>query len=308
MNNLLLHRRMMMQAGGSPTPPTPPEGAIPFPFSVSASKQVYFSKGNLQWSATGGGTTSTTHATADGVGDGTWRFAENQWDFVGDANYGNVYGVGGDLTVKCNNLNSSSTYQGWQDTFQLGTSGYDGKVPYWSNNYVTGIDIANTNYDYGVYNAISNGGNQVGLWRMLTKDEWVYLINTRTTTSGIRYAKAKVNNLNGLIIVPDTWDSSIYTLNSTNTANAAFSTNTITLTDWVNILEANGCVFIFAGGNRDNARIPNLGVGLFYFSTTLYSNATYYTLIGDNSSLIPDNLSWSYARYGSYFRLVHDIN
>ena len=38
-------------------------------------RKVYFSRGNLQYQA------STN----------TWRFAENQWDYVGSGEYGNVY-------------------------------------------------------------------------------------------------------------------------------------------------------------------------------------------------------------------------
>ena len=48
-----------------------PTGAISGKFSVSATKQVYFSKGNLQ-------------ATYNGT-DWTWAFAANQWDYIGNA-------------------------------------------------------------------------------------------------------------------------------------------------------------------------------------------------------------------------------
>lgn len=70
-------------------------------FSVSPNKLVYFSKGNLQYQA------STN----------TWRFAENQWDYVGDATEGNVYMD----DVKCNNSYISQTYNGWIDLFGWGT-------------------------------------------------------------------------------------------------------------------------------------------------------------------------------------------
>ena len=40
-------------------------------------------------------------------------------------------------------------------------------------------DIAGTNYDWGVNNAISNGGNEAGLWRTLTIEEWKYLMESR---------------------------------------------------------------------------------------------------------------------------------
>ena len=190
-----------MQAEGSPTPSIP-EGALPHPFSVSATKQVYFSKGNLQWSATGGGTTPTTHVTADGgVGEGTWRFAENQWDFVGNASQGNVYGVGGDLTIKCNNANIGQNYQGWIDMFGWGTSGYGVSHPYNTFNepsyYGQNANISGTNYDWGIYNAISNGGGQVAIWRCLDKGEFDYLITHSSRTL------ATVNGVTGLMILSD---------------------------------------------------------------------------------------------------------
>ena len=52
---------------------------LPGAFSVSATKQVWFSQGNLQYQAD------------NGDGGSTWRFAINQYDFVGDATHGNVY-------------------------------------------------------------------------------------------------------------------------------------------------------------------------------------------------------------------------
>ena len=36
------------------------------------------------------------------------------------------------------------------------------------------------NFDWGVYNPISNGGNQAGLWRTLTREEWIYLFEHHT--------------------------------------------------------------------------------------------------------------------------------
>ena len=46
------------------------DGMLPGTFSVSATQQVHFSQGNLQYRA------STN----------TWRFAEHQYDCVGNAN------------------------------------------------------------------------------------------------------------------------------------------------------------------------------------------------------------------------------
>ena len=67
--------------------------------------KVIFSQGNLQYQAS----------------TGTWRFAENQYDYVGNATLGNVYENG----VKCNNALISDSYTGWIDLFGWGTSGYN---------------------------------------------------------------------------------------------------------------------------------------------------------------------------------------
>ena len=55
-------------APADPEPIAHPEGAIAGLFSVSETKKVYFSQGNLQCSACG------------------WTFAEHQWDMLGDEN------------------------------------------------------------------------------------------------------------------------------------------------------------------------------------------------------------------------------
>ncbi|MBP5412675.1 MAG: hypothetical protein J6Y47_05420, partial [Bacteroidales bacterium] len=209
-------------------------------FSVSATDSVLFSPGNLQWSATNGGNTATTHAVADsGTAAGTWRFASNQWNMIGAAN-----------------SNVSSTYTGWIDLFGWGTSGYNNKYPYMTStthsDYGNGNNnIAGTNYDWGVYNAIYNPKTQTtdapGTWRTLTKDEWVYLLNTRPTASSIRYAKATVCGIVGLIIVPDNCSNTYYPLTNVNTAGAAYTSNIIGATDWAK-MENVGCVFLPAAG------------------------------------------------------------
>ena len=217
------------------------------PFSVSSSSKVYFSPGNLQWSAKNGDSTATTHAVAGGgTAAGTWRFAPNQWDTIG-----------------ANNKNISSTYSGWIDLFGWGTSGYNNKYPYMTStttsDYGNGNNnISGTNYDWGVYNAIYNPKTQTtdapGTWRTLTKDEWVYLMNTRSTSSGVRYAKANVMGTNGVIIVPDNWSTSVYTLNSTNTTSANYTTNIINSNDWGKMENA-GCVFLPAAGSRNGTTV-----------------------------------------------------
>ena len=178
------------------------------------------------------------------------------------------------------NSNISQTYSGWIDLFGWGTSGYNhGAVCYqpWgtsitkSDYYAYGESSYNLfdqtgQADWG-YNAISNGGNTTNTWRTLTKDEWVYLFNTRATTSGIRYAQAQVNNVNGVILLPDDWSTDYYTLNSTNASGAGFSTNVITATQWAT-LEQHGAVFLPAAGYRWCTSVDYVGSLVYYWSAS----------------------------------------
>lgn len=228
---------------GSTTPPT---GAINGLFSVSPSKQVWFSQGNLQYKAY----------------SKTWRFAEKQWHFVGTSVSDNPNGTGGNVSGSSNHR-VSSTYSGWIDWFCWGTSGYNhGAVCYqpWSTSAVPsdyrayGSSSCNLfdetgKADWG-YNKISNGGNQENFgWRTLTKEEWEYLLEGRNTPSGIRYACAKVNGVKGLIILPDEWNSSIFVLNYPNMVVDA-DNNVINVSDWDNKLEKAGAVFLPSAGHR----------------------------------------------------------
>ena len=115
----------------------------------------------------------------------------------------------------------------------------------------TSLTGSNAKSDWGVYNAISNGGKQAGLWRTMTHNEFDYLIFKRSTTSGIRFAKAVVNNINGLILFPDNWNKSTYSINKANEESANYSSNSISSSNWTK-LENAGCVFLPAAGMRTN--------------------------------------------------------
>ena len=267
---------------------------VSYTFSVSSSTRVVFSPGNLQWSAKNGGSTATTHTVVGGgTAAGTWRFAPNQWDTIG-----------------AGNRNISSSYSGWIDLFGWGTSGYNSKYPYMTSttysDYGNGnADISGTNYDWGVYNAIYNPKTSTtdapGIWRTLTNAEWAYLINTRSTTSGIRYAKATVNGVPGMIIVPDNWSTSTYALNSTNTTGAAFTTNVITSAQWTT-LENAGCAFLPAAGGRFGTSVYYVGSYGSYWSGTCSSSYGAYSLNFDSGSVNPSNSIYRYI--GQSVRLV----
>ena len=263
---------------------TAPTGAINGLFSVSSTQQVYFSKGNLQYQA-------STH---------TWRFATNQYDMIGNSN-----------------SNISSTYNGWIDLFGWGTSGYNhGAVCYQpyavsSTNtdfYAYGNAYNNLNNgtgeaDWG-YNAISNGGNTINEWRTMTNSEWQYVFEIRNTVSGIRYAKAKVNGISGIILLPDNWNSSIYSLNNVNTSSANYTSNVISISIWTNTLEANGAVFLPAAGSRYLASIDLVGVCGRYWSASYDDNNNAHALSISDLNLNPNY--YFYRCYGLSVRLVRD--
>ena len=264
-------------------------------FSVAKDKKVVFSPGNLQWSATGGGSSATTHTVAGGgTAAGTWRFAPNQWDIIGK-----------------NNQNISSSYSGWIDLFGWGTSGYNGKYPYMTSDnnsdYGDGENnISGTNYDWGRYNAIynpkSNTTDVPGRWRTLTSEEWAYLLDVRNTTSGIRYAKVTVYDIPGLIILPDNWSTSTYTLNNPNNIFAEYYANSITPAIWTT-LENAGAVFLPAAGSRNVASVSNVVANGYYWSSS-YDNCNAYSLYFNLSNV--SSSSFYYRFYGQSVRLVRD--
>lgn len=257
----------------NPENPTQTEitGFINGVFSVKNDRKVCFSKGNLQYQA------STN----------TWRFAENQYDFIGE-----------------DNINAASDYEGWVDLFCWGTSGYNhGAVCYqpWSttigdeNYYAYGDVDKDLSDDSGKadwgYNPIINGGNTENQWRTLKQYEWGYLLNDRSTESGIRYAKAVVNGINGLIVVPDNWSDSIYSLNQPNCEEGNYIDNIIDSTEWATKLEVNGAVFLPAAGLRIEDIYSNGDFGNYwsasnsvdtYASTMMFSQSSFKPICSDN--------------------------
>ena len=221
-------------------------------FSVASDRKVVFSPGNLQWSATNGGTTATTHRTAEGTAAGTWRFAEHQWNKVGfgtSDNTGNVYN---NNNVKSNNASIDEHYDGWIDLFGFGTSGYNSKNPWrhdnTSSSYGNGSNnLDGTNYDFGVYNDIYNPKTHridaYGTWRLLTMSEWTYVFGSRTNAANKR-GTATVEGVTGYVLLPDNW-----TL-PTGLTFRANNSNNYTLAQWA-LMEENGAVFLPKCGNRN---------------------------------------------------------
>ena len=286
---------------------------------------ISFAPGNLQYQ----------HST------GTFRFASIQAETIGH---------GGGNSWSITNIGDQ-----WMDVFCWGTSGYDNtandpyavrfspasRVPqnnehsagiineehnYWGcgpSYNMPGIEPSlvgtSANYDWGVYNAIynprTNTIDPAGTWRTLTAEEMDYIINTRTTSSGVRYAKARVAQTwpgkNGVIIVPDDWDASIYTFNNPNTPTSSYSSNDVSLADW-KLLERAGCVFLPCGGlqAKDDWEIEQPDVLGVYWTTTVnpnyYSERYAYALSFHAASLRVN--PYGYRMERASVRLVKDVN
>lgn len=200
--------------------------------------KVKFALGNLQYSTNG------THATADGnYTTGTWRFAEHQYD---------------------------ASASGWTCSFQWGTSGYNGRYP----GNTTVVPDMRVNYDWGKYNAISNGGNTVGYWRTLTWGEWDFLLHTRQTTQWNRkFILCTVNGVSGVLLFPDgcdTYPTGQYINSSTfNNPTIAYTRCQLSVEQFQQYEEA-GCVFLpacsygywtFSKGDNDDERV-SIGLNL----------------------------------------------
>ena len=267
-------------------------------FSVADGRQVRFSKGNLQYCAVGSHTT-TENASASGI----FRFADHQYDYLGEAN-----------------ALVSDTNSGWIDLLCWGSSGW----------HVSPSSLKDGDYDieslcgseayadWGVYNAISNGGDRPGMWRTLTSDEWEYLVNQRAAssvdgTNSARYAEATVAGTAGLILFPDRFERpsslpAIVNINNNYPASAiAYDDNVYSTEEW-SLMEQAGAIFLPAAGYRGATWLSTVGEGGSYWASTCNDAGQAHALLFING-LVNASASGNYEKdrgYGRSVRLVKD--
>lgn len=251
-------------------------GELPGVFSVSANTQIKFSKGNLQYQAC----------------SKSWRFAENQYDIIGDAN-----------------KYISANYDGWIDLFGWGT----GNNP---------VNSSVSKDDYPAFsewgdNKISNGGYTVGLWRTLTKKEWYYLFFLRDNAE-LLFGLGSVAGNNGMIVLPDNWKTpkNVTFIPSTskglknmgynyykNENGDNYSHNTYTPVEW-KVMEDAGAVFLPAAGYRySTTDVYDVGEDGKYHSSTSYDEYTAYQLSFWTHEVYPDGF-YTMKDIGMSVRLV----
>ena len=228
------------------------EVVVVYSFSVSATQQVLFAPGNLQY-------TQSTN---------TWSFASAQWEMLGTDN------------VTGGSVESDPT---WGDS-KSGTALAD-KIDLfgWSGSEKNNFGVSTSYYldDYkGSF--VDWGSKQIGsdasnTWRTLTNDEWEYLLNTRPNASSLK-GVAQVNGVNGLVFLPDNWRCPAgVTFNSgfhsEYSVEAYGQHQTFSAEQWSK-LEFAGAVFLPAAGDRYCFDVRYVQGDSYYWSATEYD--TYF--------------------------------
>ena len=253
----------------------------PSNFSVSETQKVTFSPGNLQY-------TQSTN---------TWSFAENQWDMIGTDNVtgGSVssaptYGdskYGTALADKIDLFGWSTSATNFGVSASQSINDYSGSFVDWGTNTI-GNDAPNT-------------------WRTLSREEWEYLLNTRTNANSL-HGVAQVNGVNGLIFLPDNWVCPAGVtfksgFHSSNGVDYYAAYQTFTADQWSK-LEAAGAVFLPAAAWRcgSNVRFENEGN---YWSATEYNSYSAYDF--GFRSHVAEDMDCNSRFCGQSVRLVKDL-
>ena len=131
------------------------------------------------------------------------------------------------------------------------------------------------------------------VWFVLSSDEWKYLLTKRRTNSGIRYAKAKVNGVFGLVLLPDDWKNTYFNIKDGID---------ISKSDWTNRFEVNGAVFLPAAGYRFNNWEKSVGSDGYYWS----SDPEDTPYLRFNNSMLSTSTNIFDHEYGLSVRLVKE--
>ena len=238
-------------------------------FSVSATKRVYFSKGNLQY-------------------DGTnWKFAASQWEVLG-----------------ANGTGASGTATNYpMDLFTWGnidSPTYNGTTYYTENADLSGIADCGSRMGSGWYTLSKDE------WLYLFGME---SNNTDKSGHARyrKYFRAKVNGVSGIVVLPDDLSgiSDIPAESSRGTA-STFNGKTYTTDAW-SAMESAGCVFLPAAGFRKEDGITVSHIGLdtgFYWTSTAYDSGKAFTMGINSGNVDPAN---NFNRtFGFSVRLVID--
>ena len=223
------------------------------PFSVSATKTVTFSPGNLQY-----------HAAND-----EWRFAPNQTDYIGE-----------------DNENISSTYNGWIDLFGWGTGNNPTNNSRYGEDYSAFVDwgvnkignnapntwrtLTSDEWEY-IIEKRSNADKLIGIAQVNGVIGLILLPDAWKCPSGVTF-KSEFD---------DDYCTECY-----------YNYQTISAADWSK-LESSGAVFLPAAGNRSGSDVGGVqNYGCYCSASEYYSHDAYYLLFhSDGAYMFNDGRS-----------------
>ncbi len=260
------------------------KGILPGTFSVADGSQVHFSQGNLQ-------------ATYDG--SWTWAFAENQYDYVGNA-AGNTSVINVDPYVDIDDFRGEKgtvdlfgwvgASSSWDEVDEVNKYGITAST---ATNAVDGYgNVAGEalKADWGTL-AISNGGDAENSgWYTCSKNDWQHLFESRNTS--MHYARATVCGKQGVILFPDAYTHPNGVTPIPNSNGGSYDGKIYNDTAWAK-MEAAGAVFLPAAGirwrinNDDNGKVEVQEDGRMaaYWSSTSSSAGQAYRLYVYDSQL-----------------------
>jgi len=248
-------------------------GKLPGAFSVSASKKVNFSQGNLQYV-------------------GTWQFAANQWEYFGN-NQSNDHrdlfgwGTGGAPNKVSLDNKDYATFTDW------GTNAISNGGTGWRTL---------TKDEWGYLLGPGNGGTTPSEYR-----------TNYQSLRGLCKIKVSGTEYPGMIILPDDLYDNLPTEGEIATRWAAcaveadnldYDNATFTMDEWTALQDA-GAVFLPAAGYRGGNTVYGVGTHGNYWSSSFSSNEAAFYVNCFANSLYPENSSQ--RRAGRSVRLVQDI-
>ncbi|MCQ2314879.1 MAG: hypothetical protein MJZ56_06915 [Bacteroidales bacterium] len=154
-------------------------------------------------------------------------------------------------------------------------------------------------------------GEDAGTWRTLSRAEWMYLLGVNNSShrrDANRFAKAKVNGVNGLLIFPDGYNNGVSIVDGTivgvadvNVAGANYPSSSIPDDKWAE-MESSGVVFLPAAGYRNGTEFTNVGSDGYYWASDAANPSNAYSVYFHSGNV---NQNYSFSRiYGSTVRLV----
>lgn len=256
----------------------PIEGSLSHEFSVSASKKVHFSKGNLYFKR-----------TSSGASDWSPYFYDEQYQY-------NSLSTGSSRTATADDTEIDLFTWGYDATNSIDPDGKE---------YVSGHDTDGESFD-----STEDWGTQIGdgnTWRTLTKDEWCFLFAYDPKTYSFIMASPRYNlyktgvtvcgKANCLVIAPDGWNLTTHPLQSSYGTEYSEG-NPMT---WEQA-EAKGLVCLPAAGARDGSGVYYVGDYGIYWSSTAHGSNIACSLYFNSYDFLPDHND--YREFGFSVRLI----